>query len=360
MSSSTNGLMGGSTGSNNPTNALGDQIGATPNHASETLPTDQRKEGNVWCKPCGQSLGAARASAHLASKKHALNLEAARNPSPKVVAALSREDLVFLCHTRNLPYDSTALWKMSKSALTGIVGTVTGEEQTQLKRQAKGREKQYHPTTTVEDLNAIASAIGLQQYQGITRGGLIDEIVAHQSRHVNNGAAVSHIALYGQTTPGDALNYHAARAQAPSTVGELSAPFEPRNTITQSSAVDVVHRFAGPRDTTTGGHVAPGNYAALDSHAIASGRTTMVAAHPFTPQSYVPNTDCHTAPIPLYHGAACTPGMMPKRREVEQIFAQLRACMVLTISNELRKQEKVLLAALDAALSLELNKFAEH
>jgi hypothetical protein len=46
--------------------------------SASSLPVDPAKEGNVWCEACRQSLTAARAGAHLASKKHAEKLELAK------------------------------------------------------------------------------------------------------------------------------------------------------------------------------------------------------------------------------------------------------------------------------------------
>lgn len=46
------------------------------------LPADPEVPGNAWCDVCQQSLQASRASAHLASKKHAENAGRAKAPAP--------------------------------------------------------------------------------------------------------------------------------------------------------------------------------------------------------------------------------------------------------------------------------------
>jgi hypothetical protein len=59
------------------------------------LPADTQIEGNVWCDYCQQSLAAARGAAHLASKKHADNVEklaAAKKKKTPSKKAPARDD----------------------------------------------------------------------------------------------------------------------------------------------------------------------------------------------------------------------------------------------------------------------------
>lgn len=50
--------------------------------STHNLPADTEKEGNVWCEACQQSLTAARANAHVSSKKHTENVAVQATTTP--------------------------------------------------------------------------------------------------------------------------------------------------------------------------------------------------------------------------------------------------------------------------------------